>query len=139
MKPISIESPAYSTATDSSASPNESSRGSQEVRNDIYLRFTIDGDGFSSERFNTAFGTDVRARNVNYWMAYQDREQTVFRMETDTGEWELDINFKIDAEALGTYEFEPNDLNMNRTSTSPCDTRKLRKESSTTPSGRCWG
>ena len=88
--------------------------GSEEVRDDIYLRFTIDGDGFGGEKFEPSFGTDVRSRNVNYWMAYQDREQTVFRMESKSGEWSLDINFKIDAEALGTYEFAPDDLNMNQ-------------------------
>lgn len=99
---------------ESNSSAVEQPSGSEEVRDDIYLRFTIDGDGFGSERFELSFGTDLRARNVNYWMAYQDREQTVFRMEAGSGEWSLDINFKIEAEALGTYEFAPDDLNMNQ-------------------------
>lgn len=84
-----------------------------DVRDDIYLRFTIDGDGFSNERFEPSFGTDTRARNVNYWMGAKDRQQTTFRMETKLGETQLDINFEIDAEALGTYSFEPDDSNMN--------------------------
>jgi hypothetical protein len=99
-----------------SESPSEASKStspSTDLRDDIYLRFTIDGDGFSSERFEPVFGNDTRARNVNYWMGHKDRELTTFRMET-SGDSRLDINFKIDAEALGTYQFEPDDLNMNQ-------------------------
>lgn len=87
---------------------------SAELRDDIYLRFTIDGDGFSNERFESDFGTDTRARNVNYWMASKSQEQTTFRMEAAQGDWRLDINFKIAAEALGTYPFEADDMNMNQ-------------------------
>ncbi len=87
---------------------------SEDVRSDIYLRFTIDGDGFENETLEPSFATDVRSRNVNYWMAYLDREQTVFRLESDAEDWALDINFKIDAKALGTYGFDPDDLNMNQ-------------------------
>ena len=35
-------------------------------------------------------------------------------METAWGDGRLDINFKINAEALGTYPFEPDDLDMNQ-------------------------
>ncbi len=92
----------------------DSSNASAGVRDDIYLRFTIDGDGYSNERFEPDFGTGTRARNVNYWMASKRSEQTTFRMETAIGDLKLDINFRIEAEALGTYLFEPDDLNMNQ-------------------------
>jgi len=95
------------------AGTTEPASASAEIRDDIYLHFTIDGDGFSNKRFEPGFGTGTRARNVNYWMASQSREQTTFRMETESGDSRLDINFKIDAEALGTYLFEPDDQNMN--------------------------
>jgi len=85
-----------------------------EVRDDIYLRFKIDGDGFNNKSFEPDFGTDTRARNVNYWMASKRAEQTTFRMETTVGELRLDINFKVEAESLGSYAFEPDDLNMNQ-------------------------
>lgn len=92
----------------------DSSSAAAEIRDDIYLRFTIDGDGYSNESFEPGFGTDTRARNVNYWMASKRSEQTTFRMETTLGNLQLDINFKIEAESLGTYSFEPDDLNMNQ-------------------------
>ena len=85
-----------------------------ESRDDIYLRFTIDGDGFSNKSFEPEFGDDTRARNVNYWMASKRAEQTTFRMETTLGDLQLDINFKVEAESLGNYSFEPDDLNMNQ-------------------------
>jgi hypothetical protein len=85
-----------------------------EVRGDIYLRFTLDGDGYSEESFEPGFGTDARARNVNYWMASKSSEKTTFRMETAVGDLRLDINFKIEAESLGSYSFAPDDLNMNQ-------------------------
>jgi hypothetical protein len=85
-----------------------------EVRDDIYLRFTIDGDGYGNERFEPDFGNSTRARNVNYWMASKRSEQTTFRMETTMGDSKLDINFKIGAESLGSYSFAPDDLNMNQ-------------------------
>lgn len=100
--------------TDSPAVSTEPTSTSAELRDDIYLRFTIDGDGFSHERFEPEFATDTRARNVNYWMASKSQEQTTFRMETAPGDSRLDINFKIFAEALGRYPFEPDDLNMNQ-------------------------
>ena len=100
--------------SDAPVGVSQAASASVEVRDDIYLRFTMEGDGFNSERIAPDFGTDTRARNVNYWMAYQDREQTTFRMETAWGDGRLDINFKINAEALGTYPFEPDDLNMNQ-------------------------
>jgi len=73
----------------------------------------VDGDGFNDENFEFVFGTDTRSLNVNYWMAYQDREQTTFRMEGQSDDWSIDINFKVNAEALGVYLFEPDDLNSN--------------------------
>jgi hypothetical protein len=85
-----------------------------EVRDDIYLRFTINGDGYGNERFEPDFATDTRARNVNYWMASKRSEQTTFSMETTMGDLKLDINFKVQAESLGSYSFEPDDLNMNQ-------------------------
>jgi hypothetical protein len=100
--------------SDTPAGTTGPASASAEIREDIYLRFTIDGDGFSNERFVPGFGTDTRARNVNYWMASKSGEQTTFRMETAPGDSHLDINFKIFAEALGTYAFEPDDLNMNQ-------------------------
>jgi hypothetical protein len=39
-----------------------------EMRDDIHLRFTIDGDGFDIKSFEPEFGDDTRARNANYWM-----------------------------------------------------------------------
>ncbi len=91
----------------------KAAKSTAEVRDDIYLRFTIDGDGFSNQKFEPSFGTDTRARNVNYWMGAKNRQQTTFRMEAKAGDIQLDINFKIDAEALGIYPFEPDDSNMN--------------------------
>jgi hypothetical protein len=85
-----------------------------EVRDDIYLRFTIDGDGFSNKSFEPDFATDTRARNVNYWMASKRAEQTTFHMDTTLGDLQLDINFKVQAESLGSYSFEPDKLNMNQ-------------------------
>jgi len=99
--------------SDAPATTSKPARSAAEVRDAIFLHFTIDGDGFRNERFEPDFGTDTRARNVNYWMGAKDRQQTTFRMETKAGETKLDINFKIDAEALGIYSFEPDDLNMN--------------------------
>ena len=99
--------------SDAPAETGRPADSAAEFRDDIYLNFTIDGDGFSNERFEPDFGNDTRARNVNYWMAAKDREQTTFRMEAKSGEMQLDINFKIDAEALGTYPFEPDKSNMN--------------------------
>jgi hypothetical protein len=84
------------------------------VRNDIYLRFTIDGDGFAAEPFDPVFVDDSQSRKVNYWMAYQDREKTNFRMQGKAEDWLLSLNFRIDAEALGTYPFESDDLDMNQ-------------------------
>jgi len=104
------DSPAVATEQTSTTSTSTSA----EHRDDIYLRFTINGDGFSNESFEPEFGIDTRARNVNYWMAYKNQEQTTFRMETAGDDSRLDINFKIFAEALGTYTFEPDDLNMNQ-------------------------
>jgi hypothetical protein len=85
-----------------------------EMRDDIHLRFTIDGDGFDNKNFEPEFGDDTRARNANYWMASKRAEQTTFRMETTLGDLQLDINFKVEAESLGTYSFEPDGLNMNQ-------------------------
>jgi hypothetical protein len=98
--------------SDTAARVQSSAAGN--VRDDIYLSFMLDGDGFSNESFEFEFGTDLRSLNGNYWMAYQDREQTTFRMEGQSGDWSIDINFKISAEALGVYPFEPDDLNSNR-------------------------
>lgn len=47
-------------------------------------------------------------------MAYQDRDQTTFRMEGQSGAWSIEINCKIAAEALGVYPFAPDDLNSNQ-------------------------
>jgi hypothetical protein len=99
--------------SDAPAATSNPASSAADVRDDIFLHFTIDGDGFRNEMFEPGFGTDTRARNVNYWMAAKDRQQTTFRMETKAGETELVINFKIAAEALGTYPFEPDDSNMN--------------------------
>jgi hypothetical protein len=84
------------------------------IRDDIYLRFTIDGDGYTAKSFNPVFVDDSQARSVNYWMAYKDREKTSFRMQGKADEWLLNLNFRIAAEALGTYPFEPDDLDMNQ-------------------------
>ena len=99
--------------SDSPAATGKAANSAAEIRDDIYLRFTIDGDGFSNKRIEPDFGIDTRARNVNYWMGAKNREQTTFRMETKLGEMQIVINFKIYAEALGTYPFEPDDTNMN--------------------------
>ena len=86
----------------------------EDTRDDIYLSFALDRDGFANETLDFPFRTDTRSRNLNYWMAYKDRDQTTFRMEGRSGLWSVDINFKISAERLGTYPFEPDDLNSNR-------------------------
>jgi hypothetical protein len=84
------------------------------LRDDIYLRFTIDGDGFTAKPFDPVFVDDSQSRNVNYWMAYKDREKTNFRMQGKAEDWLLNLNFRIDAEALGSYPFEPDELGMNQ-------------------------
>ncbi len=100
--------------SDDTPVPSEPAKSSGEIRDDIYLRFTIDGDGYSDEKFEPGFGIDTRSRNVNYWMASKSSEQTTFSMETTLGNLQLDIDFRIEAESLGTYSFAPDDLNMNQ-------------------------
>ncbi len=98
----------------SAAGTPDSSTTAEKTRDDIYLRFTIDGDGYRNKRFEPSIATDTRSRNVNYWMASKSSEQTTFSMETTLGNLQLDIDIRIEAESLGTYSFAPDDLNMNQ-------------------------
>ena len=100
--------------SDTPVTTNESVTPSVPARDDIYLRFIIDGDGYTAKSFDPVFVDDSQSRKVNYWMAYQDREKTSFRMQGKAGEWLLNLNFRIASEALGTYPFEPDDLDMNQ-------------------------